>query len=420
MTPEALAFIGTSDLAGLLRGKSIPHAALAGRMGHGVGITHSNLMMSPFGPILDTPFGTAGDLMLVPDASTEFAVPALAGPDLQVLLGDFRTTDNHPWDCCPRTFLRNALEALEAEFGLILLATFEQELTYTGVDERPGAPYRLDTLRRQGAFGGLLIAAMRAAGIEPDSFLAESGPRQYEVTAGPAVGLRAADEAVMVRELARAVAGQLGHRAILAPMITADGVGSGTHVHWSLRDSTGTPVTYDADGTHGLSAFAEHFTTGILLHLPALVAVTAPSVPSYYRLRPGRWAPTAVDLGVQDRGSAVRICPVYATAEAAIARQFNVEFRVADAAASPYLTLGVLVWAGIEGLRGKLLLSELQPATLPTSLEDAIARFVIDPAISRWFGPVFHDVYVRFKRAEVKALAGLDEAEICRRYADIY
>jgi len=420
LTPEALAFIGTCDLGGLLRGKSIPQASLARRMGHGVGITHSNLMMSPFGPILDTPFGTAGDLMLVPDPSTEIAIPALAGPDLRLLLGEFRTTDDQPWDCCPRGFLRRALDILETEFGLRLLSTFEQELVYTGVEDCPGAPYRLDTLRRQGAFGGTLLAAMRAAGIEPDSFLAEYGPRQYEVTTGPKLGLRAADEAVMVRELARAVAGKLGHRAILAPMVTADGVGSGTHIHWSLQTASGEPSTYAPAGLHGLSDVAEQFTAGLLCHLPALVAVTVPSAVSYYRLRPGRWAPTEVDLGVQDRGSAVRICPVYATSEATVARQFNVEFRVADATASPYLALGVLVWAGIEGLRGKLRLADLQPAALPASLDVALDLFAASPATARWFGPAFHDVYLRYKRAEAKSLAGLDEAEICRRYAAIY
>ena len=93
MTPEKLAFIGTSDLAGLLRGKSIPESALADRMARGVGITHSNLMLSPFGPILDTPFGTAGDLMLVPDPSTQRSIPVIAGPDIELLLGDFRTND---------------------------------------------------------------------------------------------------------------------------------------------------------------------------------------------------------------------------------------------------------------------------------------------------------------------------------------
>ncbi len=420
LSPEPLAFIGTSDLAGLLRGKSIPLSELAPRMRRGVGITHSNIMLSPFGPILDTPFGTAGDLMLVPDPSARARIPATGAPDIELLLGDFHTTEDQPWECCPRGFLRAALDALEAEFGLTLLATFEQEMVYTGVEDRPGAPYSLDALRRQGAFGGLLLAAMRGAGIEPDSFLAEYGPLQFEVTAGPARGVRAADHAVMVRELARAIAAGFGHRAILAPMVQSDGVGNGTHIHWSLLDEVGEPVTHDASGPHGLSSVAEHFTAGLLRHLPAMVAVTAPSPTSYYRLRPGRWAPTAVDLGVQDRGSAVRVCPVYATSPDSVARQFNIEFRVADAAASPYLALGVLVHAGLDGLRHRRRLVDAAPASLPTSLDEALALFSASAATAAWFGPTFHDLYIRFKRAELKALAGLDEAAICDRYAAIY
>ena len=420
MTPEALAFIGTSDLAGLVRGKSIPLGELAGRMGRGVGITPSNLLLSVFGPIHETPFGTAGDLMLVPDPATRAAIPVVDGPDIPLLLGDFHGTEGEPWECCPRGFLRRALAALQAETGLTLLATFEQELVYTGVEDRPGSPYSLDALRRQGGFGGTLLAAMRGAGITPDSFLAEYGPRQYEVTAGPAQGLRAADEAVLVRELARAVAARLGHRAVMAPMLHPDGTGNGTHIHWSLLDAAGQPATYDAAGLYGLSGAAEGFCAGLLHHLPALAAVMAPSAASYYRLRPGRWAPTVADLGVQDRGSAVRVCPVYAASPDSVARQFNVEFRVADAAASPYLALGALAWAGLDGMRQRRRLADHVPAPLPASLDAALDAFASSAAAVEWFGPVFHGIYLRFKRAELRALAGLDEAAICDRYAAIY
>lgn len=419
MTPEPLAFVGTADLAGLLRGKSIPLAELPKRMGRGVGITPSNLMLSAFGPIYDTPFGTAGDLMLVPDPGITTLIPAPGGPDIRLLLGDFHGKDGAPWDCCPRGFLRRALLALEAGFGLTLLATFEQELVYTGIDDQPGSPYTLDALRRRGPFGGALLAAMRGAGIAPDSFLAEYGPCQFEVTAGPVPGLRAADQAVQVRELARAIAAGLGHRAVLAPMLQPDGVGNGIHVHWSLLDRAGQPVTHDLARPYGLSEAAEHVVAGMLHHMPALVAVTAPSLASYYRLRPGRWAPTMADLGVQNRGSAVRVCPIYATSPETAARQFNVEFRVADAAASPYLALGALVWAGLDGLRRRLTLDGLTSAPLPASLAEAIGHFEASAAAADWFGPL-HDVYLRFKRAELKALAGLDEAAVCARYAAIY
>ena len=148
--------------------------------------------------------------------------------------------------------------------------------------------------------------------------------------------------------------------------------------------------------------------------------MTAPCPASYYRLRPGRWAPTAADLGVQDRGSAVRVCPVYATSADSVARQFNVEFRVADASASPYLALGALVHAGLDGLRAGRSLDRLEGAALPASLDQALALFAASATMRASFGPAFHDLYVQFKRAELKAVAGLDEAAICDRYAAIY
>ena len=67
MKTEPLVFVGTCDLAGLVRGKGFPVADLPPRMRVGVGLTHSNIMMSAFGPIYETPFGTEGEVMLVPD-----------------------------------------------------------------------------------------------------------------------------------------------------------------------------------------------------------------------------------------------------------------------------------------------------------------------------------------------------------------
>ena len=76
---------------------------------------------------------------------------------------------------------------------------------------------------------------------------------------------------------------------------------------------------------------------------------------SYLRLTPNRWAPTAIDIVQQDRGGALRVCPVFAAdSPADTARQFNLEFRVSDGAASPYLALGAVIFAGADGLRRKL------------------------------------------------------------------
>ena len=42
-------------------------------------------------------------------------------------------------------------------------------------------------------------------------------------------------------------------------MVSPTGVGSGTHIHWSLLDAAGRPATHDATRPHGLSDAAEGF-----------------------------------------------------------------------------------------------------------------------------------------------------------------
>src|SRR4051812_5563077 len=106
MQREPLIFVGTCDLAGLVRGKGFPAAELPARLRKGVGFTHSNIMMSPFGPIYETPFGTGGDLMLVPDPITKVEVEFDEGVAERFYLGDLLNTDETHWECCPRHFLR--------------------------------------------------------------------------------------------------------------------------------------------------------------------------------------------------------------------------------------------------------------------------------------------------------------------------
>jgi glutamine synthetase len=166
MLHEELTFVGTCDIAGLVRGKGFPSSELKRRRKTGIGWTHSNLMQTCFGPIFDTPFGTGGDLMMVPDPSAEVRVDfgeGIGAPVEHFVLGDIRNTDGSPWECCPREFLRRAIAALQEASGLELTCAFEQEFVYTGIEDRPGHPYSLSAFRRQGPFGESLVAALRAA-----------------------------------------------------------------------------------------------------------------------------------------------------------------------------------------------------------------------------------------------------------------
>jgi glutamine synthetase len=435
MLREKLIIVCTCEIAGRVRGKGFPASELPSRLVSGVGWVPTNTMISALGPIGDTPFGATGDLILVPDPTTDVHVDFDddSAPE-HFYLGDIRHTDGKPWECCPRDFLRRGLKALEEEPGLKLFAAFEHELVYTGVEDTPGAPYSLDAWRRQGIFGEVLVAAMRKAGVEPDTFLPEYAKRQYEVTVAPAIGIKAADDAVKVREMARAAAFRLGHRAIFSPILDPNGTGSGVHIHFSFKDKDGRPATYDPAGAYGLTPVAQNFMAGVLKHLPAITAITAPSPVSYFRLRPNRWAPTWTYIADRDREACLRICPVLDLPGQNAAAQFNVEYRPADASASPYLALGALVHAGVDGIRKQLTLPEPKNVAemdekarsaagirhLPLSLSEALDNLEATPEAKDWFTPIYLEAYLRHKRAEVKMVEKLSETEQCDLYAQSY
>ena len=57
---------------------------------------------------------------------------------------------------------------------------------------------------------------------------------------------------------------------------------------------------------------------------------------------------------------------------------------------------------------------------LPRSLEEALGHLEASEAARDWFGETFFRAYLMFKRAELRAIEGLTEAEICARYAEVY
>ena len=420
MQREQIVFVGTSDLSGHFRGKSFPAADLTARLSNGVGASPTNLFISAFGPIQTTPFGTVGEVFLIPDPDARVLVPFEGSTSEYFFLGDFKTADGAPWAFCPRDILRRAVARLQNETGWRLLASFEQEFTYSAASAQRWQPYELESYRRLGVFGEALLSALRQVGVIPDSLLAEYGVRQYEVTCAPARGIRSADDAVITRQLAQAVAFRLGARVSFCPIPEPAGTGNGTHIHFSFLDESDRPTLYDENEPWQLAARARHFVAGVQQHLPALCALTTPSVASYYRLRPNRWAPVLADVAPLDRAAAIRLSPVSGTDRDRRARQFNVEFRVADATANPYLALAAIIYAGLDGVRRDAQIETARPAELPRSLGQALDRLEQSRDAADWLGADFHAAYLEFKRAEIEGLADLDETEICRRYADAY
>ena len=436
---EPLIMICTSDLAGQVRGKGFPASELSGRLVKGVGWTPTNSMITCFGQIVATPFGPRGDLMLIPDPATEVRVDFGDGrPGEHFYLGDILETDGRtPWPLCPRGFAKAALAELAQETGLRLVAAFEHEFVYFGQSPRLGDSYALDGLRQAGAFPHVLLHALREGGVQPETVLPEYGPGQFEVTVAPAEGIEAADRAVKLRELARAAAARFDQRVSFAPIVDRKAVGNGVHIHFSLIDRDGRPVCHDPGHPAGIAGVAGQFVAGVLRHMPALCAVTAPSTLSYERLVPNRWSAAYNNLGLRDREAGVRICPTWDVDGAEPrASQYNFEYRAADAAASPYLVLGMIVRAGLEGILDRLPVpapTTEDPAAmpagalaargivrLPQTLPAALAALEADATALGWMPRSLSHAYLMHKRGELSLVADLAADEIARRYSQCY
>lgn len=435
MIKEPMVFVATSDIAGRVRGKAFPAALLETRANRGVGWTPTNVQITCFDKIAESPFGALGDLLLVPDPTAHVTVDFEDGtPPENFLLGDILSLDGEPWECCTRSLLRRALARLERVGGVRLVGAFEHEFHLkSGSGE---SAYSLDGFRSRAAFAETLMAAIKAAGLKPDTFMKEFGSGQYEVTMSPERGVRVADASVILREMVHATAKRLGEAASFTPIRDPNGVGNGVHIHMSFEDMAGRPVTYDENGPHGMSALTGSFAAGVLKYLDSIVALTAPAAVSYLRLTPHRWSAAFNNLGVRDREASLRICPTTGRDAESIARQYNIEYRAADGAASPHLALAAIVHAGAQGIEEKLaapqatqedlsLLSTTDLASrgyvrLPRSLPEALDRMTGNDTVRGWFPPQFCAIYRAHKLGELAYLGDRDAPAQCQAYEAVY
>lgn len=435
MSPGDLAALVCCDLGAIVRGRSIPADELSEHLASGVGWVPANSALTPLGPLAEpNPFGSTGDLRLLPDPDTHMRIDAPAGI-LELLLCDIVHLDGARWECCPRAFLREALEELERELGARALVSFEHEFQLPE-ESHFALPFSLEAQREVEPFPSLAMLALAEAGLAPERVFAEFAPHQFEIPLAPATDLAGADHAVLLREIVREVARGLGSRATFVPLLDPDQAGNGVHIHLSLLDARGAPLLYDPARPAALSELGQRFAAGILRHAGALTALCAASPVSGERLKPHHWSAGAVCLSPQNREALLRLPPIVVLGGEDPGAQLRLEYRGADASANPYLALGAILRAGLAGVREQLpapALLEGDPAALgpadaerygvgalPATLEDALDALAADELARSWLGPLLYDAYVSLKRAELAAVAELDLAECCRRYASAY
>ena len=217
--------------------------------------------------------------------------------------------------------------------------------------------------------------------------------------------------------------------------------GSGMHVSVSLWDkspssSSATPrhpsssktlssqnIFFDEDDRYAnISQSGRYFIGGVLDHSRSLVAITSPTVNSYYRMVPGFEAPVYIAWSRGNRSAIVRI-PI----NDKLSRESKrIEFRAPDPSCNPYLAFSAIVAAGLDGMRKKIdpgdpvdeniykmsdsRRNDLGIKSVPGSLEESIASLKSDQLYltNTCFNDECLETYIDLKEDEISRVRGFE------------
>ncbi|ESQ81733.1 glutamine synthetase family protein [Asticcacaulis benevestitus] len=263
--------------------------------------------------------------------------------------------------------------------------------------------YGLPEIEAHGAFFRKLWEAADAQNIPLEGAISEFSPGQVELTLKHrADALRAADDAVLYKRLAKGVALSFGIEATFMAKPWADRAGSGFHVHISVADGAGNNLCA-SEAPEG-APLLHHMIGGMKDHLADCMAMLAPGGNSYKRFKANSYAPVGLTWGVNNRTVSLRV-----TAGPAYTR--HVEHRVAGADGNPYLVLAAILACAHHGITRK---TDPGPAvvgngyaeaaetgaTLPANWFAAVDRLERSDTLRDYLGDRFVDMYVKVKRTE--------------------
>lgn len=409
------------DNANVIRAKAFHTGFLEEHLLHGVSISIAQqaipVMYDAVAP--GSGLGPVGEAWLVPDWSTLKALPY--APGHARVMGDM-VKDGKPWSLCPRGFLKRTI-AQALEQGLEVMAAFENEFYLLKTDTETVLPAdntvfasTLSMDMHQPVIDAITEALM-AQGIPIERYYPESGGGQQELSTRYTHALQSADWQIAFRETVRGVALRHNLRSSFLPKIFANQAGSGCHLHLSLWQN-GENLLPDRDNPGQLSTIGRSFVAGILHHLPALMTITTPSINSYRRLQPHFWSGAFRCWGYDNREAAVRI-----PSNPVLPSPTHIELKTVDATANPYLALGAVVAAGLEGIQqgldsgepvaidpGYLPESERQQRNidrLPENLGEAIDQFKQNQTLTKALGSDLTQAFLAVRQAEWEYLKDL-------------
>ena len=345
------------------------------------------------------------DMLLRPDPST-FALYPWSTPESGEarLICDIAMPDGSPFEGCPRTTLRRAIERAATPLAGLQIGVEVEFYLFEGETNTPdvGSYFDFSANDKGEDARNAIVAALQSMGIRVASAHHEHGAGQHEIDLAVDDPLAAADNVLTLRTIAKHVAAGFGLDATFMPKPLEDRAGSGMHVELLLGE--------DADEETML-----YVVGGLLAHAGATTAICNPTVNSYKRLVAAWDAPIYTVWSERSANALVRV----PTAQ----RPRHIEMRSPDPACNPYLALAVLLGAAVDGvsrttLPGQALVGstydldererrERGIGTLPKSLRQAITELDGDGVVRASLGDhlyhAFRDAklteYERYRRA---------------------
>jgi glutamine synthetase len=353
--------------AGLTQAKTVPIRRISSFADPGLGASPSwhAFAIDQTGIAFTDHVGVIGDQRIRIDLSAV----RLIGDGLAWAPAGFFEQDGTPVSVCSRGTL-SRVEAALGEAGLN--AAVGHEIEFVLVDPDGGripstlwAQYGLAGVLEYEAFIRDVLAAAAISGVGIEQFHPEYGANQFEISLSPQPPVAAADQLVLTRIIIGRVARRYGLRISLSPAPFADSVGSGAHQHFSLVGRDG-PLFSGGSGAGGMTTTGESAVAGVICGLPEAQGVLCGSIVSALRTQPGNWAGAYVCWGIENREAAVR----FVKGGPGSAYGGNVEVKIVDPSANPYLASAAILRLALDGIRRN---ASLPPETTvdPATLSDA-------------------------------------------------
>lgn len=343
--------------AGLTHAKTVPLRRMSTFADPGLGaspVWHV-FAIDQVGTVFGDRTGVVGDQRVRIDLSGL----RILGDGLAWAPGAFFNQDGSPDPYCSRGTLSRVQQRL-SDAGVDTVVGHEMEFVLVGPDgsAQPShlwAQYGLAGVLEFEGFVRDVTNAATGSGVAIEQFHPEYGLNQFEISLPPQSPVAAADQLVLMRIIVGRVARQYGLRVSLSPVPFVGSVGSGSHQHFSMTRGEA-PLFSDGSGVGGMTSEGESAVAGLLAGLPEAQGILCGSVLSGLRMQPGLWSGAYVCWGTENREAAVR----FLAGGPSNPHGANVEVKVIDPSANPYLATAAILGLALDGIDRKL---QLPPET---------------------------------------------------------